>query len=89
MCQSEAEFLGSQVQKKSRVLSNYLCRRPVNVIIQKSSTKFVPKDEEKNKDADVFLTKIGPEDYNFLDEDVMTDSGSSTEARKIDQESLN
>lgn len=70
------------------MLSNYLCRRPVNVIIQKSSAKLVPDDDETHKDADVFLTKIGPEDYTFLDDDVKTDSGSSTEVRKIDQESL-
>lgn len=37
-CQSEAEFLDKQLQKKSRVLSSHLGRRPVNVIIHKSNS---------------------------------------------------
>ena len=42
-CQSQAEFIDKQLYNKSRVLSSHLCRRPVNVIIHKSSANLHQK----------------------------------------------
>ena len=84
-CQSEAEFLDKQLQKKSRVLSSHLCRRPLNVIIQKSSSNLgktvsgnlgrqkTENDENQKKDTDLFLTKLGIDEYNFADEPLNDD----------------
>ena len=40
----------------------------MNVIIQKSNTNLVKTDEEKLRDADLFLTKLGINEYNFEEE---------------------
>ena len=53
------------------------------MIIQKSSTIVGKTDEEKLRDADLFLTKIGIDDYNFdeepLDDGPLTDSDGESE----------
>ena len=72
-CQSEAEFIDKQLQKKSRVLSSHLCRRPLNVIIQRSSTNLANGDKKHEKndavpDTDLFMTKLGIDEYNFADD---------------------
>ena len=89
-CQSEAEFIDRQLKKKSRVLSSHLCRRPMNVIIQKSMSNLsraaFKKTDEKVPDTDLFLTKIGLDDYNFTDELIKNDDGKSDDQVEIDED---
>ena len=55
------------------MLSSHLCRRPLNVIIQKSSQNLGQKPKEaevveKVADTDLFLTKLGIDEYNFAED---------------------
>ena len=45
------------------MLSSHLARQPVNVIIQKGVESI--NQNEKVQDADLFVTKLGIEDYDF------------------------
>lgn len=46
---TDLNYIGKQVEKRSRILSSYLARKPVNVIISKS---------DPQEDAKVFMTKV-------------------------------
>ena len=59
------------------------------MIIQKSNTNLVKTDEEKLRDADLFLTKLGINEYNF-DEEPLNEYqlASESEDPAAEQEAL-
>ena len=87
-CQSQAEFIDKQLYNKSRVLSSHLARRPVNVIIHKSSANLHQKSPQPQEDdADVFMTKIGLNEYDFMN-DHLEASGINSESGEDDFERM-
>ena len=49
---SETDYIDNHLKTKSRLLSSHLCRRPVNVVVQASTSQL------KETDAMVFMTKV-------------------------------
>ena len=59
------------------------------MIIQKSNANLVKTDEEKLRDADLFLTKLGINEYNFEEEPLDDDQvASESEDPAADQEAM-